>query len=720
MAKIERTVKLNVETQEAIANMDKLGTSFEDVFGEVRPMMTQIGEMEDALYEMAAAGQQGSKAFNDLASKIADMKTVVLETDMQIDAMTGSMAGTVAGAAQGVASGFELAQGAMAAFGVESEAVEETLLKVQSAMAISQGLQGIKESIGSFKALGIAIAKTKAGQVALNAATKVYSAVTKGMTAVQWAFNAALNANPIGAIVVAITALIAAGYALIKLFSWFTEDTISAAEANEQLNKSIEKQNRLFEDNANAIRKNAENRRRLLEVNGASEEALHQDTLNRLKEEETLRKDQMKNLEANIADRRKLYKQALEEEDSETAQAIKDEIAADREKYKELALNNQEYNIAVQEENARFREQEQKELDKQAQDEKNRQKEALARWKTYQANRLSALRTSQDIELGLMQEGLDKELKANEIAFNRIIEDVKKNENLKENEKRKLISLYDIQRQMKEDDIRKKYLQAEKAKLAEQQAQEEAAREQWAAQEEEFYTQYYESTTNPHQLELDAVNDKYFQMIEMAKQYGLDTKILEEQQAAEIKAINDAKRQQELADEQALQDAKFDLASSSLSAVSDLVGAFAGENEKQQKKAFQIQKAISIAQAVMETYKGANAIFASAAANPATVLFPAQPFIAAGAAIVSGLANVATIAKTQFQGGGGSGGGGGASSPPSLSGGGSPSFNIVGNSGTNQLAESLSERQPVKAYVVPGEVTTGQALDRNKIEQSTI
>ena len=45
----------------------------------------------------------------------------------------------------------------------------------------------------------------------------------------------------------------------------------------------------------------------------------------------------------------------------------------------------------------------------------------------------------------------------------------------------------------------------------------------------------------------------------------------------------------------------------------------------------------------MDTYKGANAIFASAAANPSTVLFPAQPFIAAAAAVGMGIANVRKI-----------------------------------------------------------------------------
>jgi hypothetical protein len=180
--------------------------------------------------------------------------------------------------------------------------------------------------------------------------------------------------------------------------------------------------------------------------------------------------------------------------------------------------------------------------------------------------------------------------------------------------------------------------------------------------------------------------------------------------------------QKELEREIALKDAKLGLASETFKGLGELVAAFAGESEEQQRRAFNIQKAISIAQAVIDTYKGANAIFASAAANPGTVLFPAQPFIAAGAAIASGLANVATIARQEFNpsGGGAStgGGGGGASNPPAaLS---TPAtFNVVGNTGTNQLAETLGQ-QPLQAYVVAGDVTTAQSLERNKIQQSTL
>ena len=47
-----------------------------------------------------------------------------------------------------------------------------------------------------------------------------------------------------------------------------------------------------------------------------------------------------------------------------------------------------------------------------------------------------------------------------------------------------------------------------------------------------------------------------------------------------------------------------------------------------------------------------------------------------------------------------------------------PNFNVVGNNGINQLAQL--QQQPIKAYVVGSDVTTQQALDRNRINNSTL
>jgi hypothetical protein len=70
--------------------------------------------------------------------------------------------------------------------------------------------------------------------------------------------------------------------------------------------------------------------------------------------------------------------------------------------------------------------------------------------------------------------------------------------------------------------------------------------------------------------------------------------------------------------------------------------------------------------------------------------------------------------------------GGGGGSAPSLSGagggGGAPQFNVVGQGGANQIAESMANResQPIKAYVVGQDVTTSQSLNRSIVNNATL
>ena len=67
--------------------------------------------------------------------------------------------------------------------------------------------------------------------------------------------------------------------------------------------------------------------------------------------------------------------------------------------------------------------------------------------------------------------------------------------------------------------------------------------------------------------------------------------------------------------------------------------------------------------------------------------------------------------------GGGGGGGGGTAAAPAA-----PSFNVVGASSTNQLAQTIGnqQQQPIKAYVVANDVTTQQSLDRNIVSSASI
>jgi hypothetical protein len=147
---------------------------------------------------------------------------------------------------------------------------------------------------------------------------------------------------------------------------------------------------------------------------------------------------------------------------------------------------------------------------------------------------------------------------------------------------------------------------------------------------------------------------------------------------------------------------RVDAMKTSLSIISDLAGAFAGDSERQQKKAFQIQKGVSIATATIDTYLAAQGAYRSQMAIT-TPDAPVRAAVAAGIAIAQGLARVAIISKQQFQGGGGTGGGStGGGSLPSAGGTEAPSpanFAFLG-------MQPNQQQPPLQAYVVGTQVSS--------------
>lgn len=154
-----------------------------------------------------------------------------------------------------------------------------------------------------------------------------------------------------------------------------------------------------------------------------------------------------------------------------------------------------------------------------------------------------------------------------------------------------------------------------------------------------------------------------------------------------------------------------DVADAKLGAASNafaLIGELAGKGSK-------LAKTAAIAQATVAGIQSTVNAFQTGAASPITTVFPAYPFVQAGLAAGFAALNVAKIKSTNMS----SGGGGGSAQPSAPA---APSFNVVGASDTNQLAQAIGQKEetPVKAYVVSNEVSNAQALDRNIVEGAAI
>jgi hypothetical protein len=192
---------------------------------------------------------------------------------------------------------------------------------------------------------------------------------------------------------------------------------------------------------------------------------------------------------------------------------------------------------------------------------------------------------------------------------------------------------------------------------------------------------------------------------------------LEEQLRKEQERKDDEMLKKDLEDIKAVNEQKVALAQDSLALISSITELFGQRNERQAKAAFNIDKAAKIASSTIATIEGTIEAWKTAQKSPITAVMPAYPAIQASLTAAFGAAGIAKIAAAKF---GGSGGGESSLNSPSGSGGGvmSPSFNVVGNSGMNQLAQI--QQQPIQAYVVSGEVTSAQALDRNRIKNATL
>jgi chromosome segregation ATPase len=129
-------------------NQDQALGSLKAQLREATAEVTKLSEQFGASSKEAV---NAAKRAAELKDQIGDAKSLIdaFNPDAKFKALTASLGG--------VAGGFSALQGATALFGKENEDLEKTLLKVNSAMALSQGLQAVGESIDSFRQLGTVI-----------------------------------------------------------------------------------------------------------------------------------------------------------------------------------------------------------------------------------------------------------------------------------------------------------------------------------------------------------------------------------------------------------------------------------------------------------------------------------------------------------------------------------------------------------------------------------
>jgi len=237
---------------------------------------------------------------------------------------------------------------------------------------------------------------------------------------------------------------------------------------------------------------------------------------------------------------------------------------------------------------------------------------------------------------------------------------------------------------------------------------------------------------------LEAQNEReaVLAQIEGFRSEQLINRISLEREAADLKTE---------ADEKAIEDAEklIELEKQKKQGVMDAMDAVAmaaGEESKIAKALFllktgmMLKEQIMVAQATMQRIiasaaesgvDGAKGFMKAASAAPPPANIPLIAIFAAQAAgIAMSIKSAVSTAKSMVGSKGGGASSGGSISAPSVTtmAAQAPDFNVVGASGTNQLAQAINgqDKQPIKAYVVSNDVTNAQSLERNIVEGASI
>ena len=675
---ITKTIEIDVNELKAVGGLDNLDKAlqkvdksarsvdktFEEVYGDLQPLTTRMGEAEDRLYELALAGQSATQEYQDLLQTVANYRKVQIQTDMVVDASATTFDSKLGGALQGVTSAFAGVQGAMALTGNQSEELEQALLKVQGAMALAEGVRGIREGATAFKAMGMS------AKIALQG------------------IRTGIAATGIGVLLLALGGIVA---------YW---DDIKTA------------------------------------VNGVSSE---QEKLNELAAQNVV--SEQSKLDAIGGQENILKLQGKSEKD-----ILKLKIAQTDQVIKATENQIKQNDITAQAQIAASQ----------------RNKDILVGIINFIQTPLRLLLQGVDAvgealgqEFGLAK-GFEKLVdKGVSLIFDPEAEKKKAEETRKES----LKALEKLKNDKAGLQLSVKNIddQANKEALAKQKEANDKAIElakQKAEALERIRQGEIDTEAERRAEELRQVREQYSALIADAIKYGQDTTALKEAQRTKEKELQDrfdaedkakedaywnaqaeaaiqreadlkANADKEIEIERAVTDAKLALQNQALDTAANGIGLLKGLFEKNkglQKAALIAESAIGISKIIINTQAANSAARLKYALLPGGAALAAAEItlnkIGAGIGIA---ANVAATAKALSSLGGGSPSGGsvggdsrGGTSAPA------PSFNVVGNTGVNQIAQTLGNQQPIQAFVVGSQVTTQQALDRNLVNNATL
>ena len=200
----------------------------------------QLRSARQNVSELSVEFGRSSKEVADAADQVRSLEKEIKQTNKTLKSISiEGKFNAISGSISGVLNGVQAFQGSLGLIGVESEAVNEALLKVNSAMALTDGVEGIFKANESFKKLKTTLKESAVGQGILTAATTAYTFVTSAATTGLKLFRIALISTGIGVLIVGIGLLIANFDKVTKVFVKFSGYLVKAYDYFDNLGTGI-------------------------------------------------------------------------------------------------------------------------------------------------------------------------------------------------------------------------------------------------------------------------------------------------------------------------------------------------------------------------------------------------------------------------------------------------------------------------------------------------
>jgi hypothetical protein len=744
----EETIGIKITTDAAQATQDvqKLDKAFSDTDKSVKSIRAQLKEANMELIKAQEIYGDYSKEALTAAKRVAELKDRVQEAKETADLFDpGKKFQVFAGVLSTVAGGFSAVQGAMALFGKENKEVEQALLKVNAAMALSQGLSTIRDGAKDFQRLGSIIKSTTTFQELNNAATKTAAVVQKAfgvsVDSTSKGFNVlkgAIVATGIGALVVALGLVInnfdkisnwiknsplgSLAKGVGNLVTQFTDFIGVTSEAERNLNKLSVANKRANED--------IENRIKVLKAQGGSEKEIYELGQQRVNNELNTLRESLKTKGQLTAEEAKQFRdlkteqlvltadynkkesdaaakaaeEAKKKREEASKQAIADKKTADK---MLLDLQNERALAEITSEEDKAKKQAEinmkarvAEIDALNVDTKTKNELKKATEEAYQLevtaidDKIKAERAEKDKKF---EEELQKNLSEARIA------------KLKEGKEKEIAALDEaLVAETKKVLDNADYTEEQKGLMV------ATLREKYGAEVAEIDAKFEKEANDKEKSRLDSII-KNENLSYNARKEGIDDALaLNKKLFKEGKIDGDAYNKTE----KELSDARIEISKKEAAARAENAQKISATLKNAAKAIGEhtvAGKAAAIAATTIDTYMSATAAFKSLAGIP--IVGPVLGAVAAAAAIAAGLANVKAImavkapdvpsgssepgfANIPSPGAPATGGGG---SMPSLGGGGTPSLGGGGGGDTGGGGGGT-----IRAYVVESDITDSQ------------